>query len=868
MECAQLHHRPAAVGIRATEHQEPAGVGHAAAARDRPGKIPAVIHRQPGIADRAAGAGQAAHGNGAAVLVEVAIIHRQGRVAREDAGAGQPQRAAVDQRRTGVGFVRGQNGRAAAALNEVSRAGDQIRHHGGIAAAERQIGVVGDIPAAEGATGPVGADLQGAAIDERDSAIRIGASQQPGSAVGLDHAQGRAAPVRDDTRYCASRAAAGQNQIGVISAGIRDRTGQGQLAIGHHHRAVALQCNHALHRVAADLVDQARRAVVQEEVDVRRERDIARQPDCADIAGVGGHDLFRARAEGGGTGGHHCAAGDIDIGGERVIAAQGHRAAVDYADAAGADQPIPNRIGIAAGEHQLRVIGDQPGPEQAARPTRAHLHGPAVDDHQAAVGIVAAQHHRERPGRGQAVGPAEDAREGQRAAAGATGQQHRAIQRHVVGDHKAAHPVLGDRRGEADKAQAVTGDELGHAAAGVGQIDLFGDQAGQVVVSGVTAVGGAAKVQDQIRGAHGGNRAVLPLAGRAKVARAIAPGEAVGAGVIEHQVAAAAHRQAPGPVVGVGEAGQIQAERIGVNSPAGGGDGEAVVAVLVEVAEQPGAIAGRQGYHIDHKRIAARGRIRQRAIDLQPVPAAARGAGRAVDLPQVIAAAAQGERPRGRQGPRPGAQARGDRAAALDQHARAAANHQRAGPGQGRLTIGDQQIVLEERRPAHHAEAGGAEAIAHDEVGAVADRRVVDGQRPGVERELAAGIDQEVRRREAATAQRQRAAIDRQIAQGATGAGHGPRATPDLAQRAGATDRSAKIRAPPAEPDLGRVRPHADLARAGQQAQGAVVLEVQPTGPADRDHRRIGNGGHVGPVERAPTGDRQVAAAEQLAAYN
>ena len=728
--------------------------------------------------------------------------------------------------------------------------------------------------------------MQGPGVDQRGAAVGVGAGQDPGPGVSLDQAEAGAVAVGDDAGNSARCAAAGQDQIGVGGAGIGDRAGQGQLAIGHHHRGIAGQGEHALDGVAAGLVDQAGGAIADQEPEVGAEGDRVGQADRADIAGIGGDDLLGTGAERVGGDGHRGAVENIQVGGEGIGATEGDGPAIDDTDGAGAGEAVTNRVGIAAGERQLGVVAHEAGPEQAAGAAVADLQRAAIEEDQPAVGVIAAQHNRVRAVLGEIAGAAQHPGEGQRAAAGAA-EAEMAAEHHIVGDHKAAGAVLGEQRGQAGEGEIAARDELGEAG-GIGQVDLFGDQAGQVIEGGVGA-GGAAKIHDQVGGARGWDIAFLPLGGGAEGSGRIGPGEIIRAGVVQLQVGAAGQRQAPGAIVLVGEAAEVQAERVGDDAAAGGGDGKAVVAILVEVEHRPGGVEGGQGDHVDDKRVAAGGRVRQEAIDLEQIPAG--GAGGAIDLPEVIAAAAQGERAGGGQGGRAVGEAGGDGAPPLDQHAGGAADGDGAGAGQGGQAVGDQQIVLHEQRPAGEGEAGRGNPRADREVHAIAEHGIGDGQRAAIEQQLSAAgggqvagddgagveleragiIDQQRRGTAGAghidggAADHQPAVVGGQIADGAAGPGEGQGAGAHLAERAAAADQGpGKVCADIAKADLHRARADAELAGAAQQTDGSIVLEIHS--PIDGDGRHIGHRRHIGPVEHAATGDRQIGAAEQLAA--
>ena len=865
MQRPTFHNRSTRVAVRPAQHQEPAHISQRPAAGNHPCKTPAAGHRQTRVADRPIAAAQAAHRNCIAVLVEDATRQTQRGIAREHARTAQSQRATVDQRRASIGFIRGQHCRAAPALNQRAGTGDQVGNKIRVAAVKDQVGTVGHIPRAQGAADPIRPHLQRAAIDQRRAAIRIGSGQHPGPTVGLAQPQHRTAAVANHPSHRTGRAAATQNQIRIAATGIGDRTRQGQLAIGHHHRAVPLQRHHPLDRVVARLVHQPGRAVVNQEPKICSQGHVVGEANRADVPSIGRHNLLGAAAKRAGVDRHYRPAVDVQIGREGIHPAESHRPTVNHADPASPHQPIANRVGIAAGKYQLRVVGHRPGPQQAARAALAHLQRPAIDDHQAAVGVIAAEHHhRRQPGLGQAASTTQDPRQGQRPAARGARQHHIPAQHHIIGDHKTARAILRNQRRQSAQRNTVARDELRHPHAAVGQVDLFGNQTGQIVLRRVAAIRRPAKGQNQIGGANRRRRhdVVLPLAGRAKAARSIAPCEAAGTRITQDQIGPARRRQTPGPIVDIGEASKIQAQAIGENPAAGSGNRKAVVAVLVEVDHRPGQIAGRQRNHINHERIAAGRRVGPLPVDLQQIPPA--GTGRAVEFPQVIATATQAECPRRRQRPRPSARPRRDRPPTLNQHARRPPNTERPAPSQGRLAVGHQQVILHKGCPTDHGEPRRAKPIPHNEVGPIAEGRVVDRQRPGVEGKLPPRIHQEVRHRQAAPTQRQGPAIHRQVPQRAATAGDRPSAAAHLAQRASPTQGPAKIRAHPAKPNLNRARADADLTRTSQQPKRAVILEVESASPADGDHGRIADCGDIGPVERAATAHRQITAAQQL----
>ena len=528
--------------------------------------------------------------------------------------------------------------------------------------------------------------MQGATIDQGWTTIGIGAGQQPGAGVGLDQCETGAAVVGDPAGNC-SGSRAGQDQIQIGRAGIGHCASQGQPAIGGQEDAVAEQRDATLHSIIPSEVDQTSRAVIQEEINIRRESHRVGQADGADIAGIGGHDLFGTAAEGRGTGRHHCATVDINIGGERIVATESNRPAINHGNAASANQPIADGVGIAAGKHDLSVIGHRAGPELAARTTIAHLQRSAADNHEAAVGVVAAEDHCVRAVLGEIAGASQDPGEGQSAAA-ATTESHIPAEDHAIGDHKAARAVLGDQRGEAHEGDVVARDVLGEGGR-IGEIDLFGDQAGQVIDRSVAAVGGSTKTQHQIGGEGWRHLIVLPLIRRAESPGRIGPGKANRARIIQKKAGVVIGQcQTPGAVEGVGEAGQIQAEGVGRDPARGCGDREAVVAVLVKVGR-------RQRGDVDGERVAAGGRVGQRACDVEQIPSRAGRAGRVVNLPNIVAAATQRKRAGGAQGGRPGSRAGGDRAAVEDLELPGAViEHQRSGPGE-HAQIGDHKVVLQ-----------------------------------------------------------------------------------------------------------------------------------------------------------------------------
>ena len=84
-------------------------------------------------------------------------------------------------------------------------------------------------------------------------------------------------------------------------------------------------------------------------------------------------------------------------------------------------------------------------------------------------------------------------------------------------------------------------DNVLHERRVIGQVDLFSDQAGQIVGSGVAAVRRATEIQHQIGGARRWGVAVDPVITIAKGARYIGPRQIVHTDIIQHQARAAGY---------------------------------------------------------------------------------------------------------------------------------------------------------------------------------------------------------------------------------------------------------------------------------------------------------------------------------------
>ena len=213
-----------------------------------------------GINEIAATGDATAHGH------RIAAVDRQGRVVHHIAGdaarraaRADLQRAGVDRRAAGVGIGAGQDRRAAALLDNVTRSTDHPGHRDGVAAVERHRGVVDDITCnASGSSART--QLKHAGVDGCAAGVGVGASQRRRAladvcyrAAAADHPRERrgvaavetdGARIGDIARQAAGGAAGadlerpgghlGAAHVGVV-AGQRRRAGAGL----HQHTRTA-----------------------------------------------------------------------------------------------------------------------------------------------------------------------------------------------------------------------------------------------------------------------------------------------------------------------------------------------------------------------------------------------------------------------------------------------------------------------------------------------------------------------------------------------------------------------------------------------------------------------------------------------------
>ena len=229
-----------------------------------------------------------------------------------------------------------------------------------------------------------------------------------------------------------------------------------------------------------------------------------------------------------------------------------------------------------------------------------------MNDRQPAIAIGPAQNERPRAGLGQAKRATDCAIDFQQSVATSAnargGGQHQ-----VIRDHKTAGAILLQAGSQAGQGNGVADDVL-RSRRTIGQIDLLGDQAAEIIAGGVSLAAGTTEVEHHVGLADCGRGQPLPIGARGKGAAEVVPDEVGRVLIIDHQVIAGL-QHGPEAVERIAETCQIQEEivRIEPRHRRRGGEGEIVGLLIDKIRRQPGPAGKSQTVDINDKRIGGRG---------------------------------------------------------------------------------------------------------------------------------------------------------------------------------------------------------------------------------------------------------------------